>query len=196
MVGQTLSIIKTIITILILTTNVCCYALDFEVVSGQYIQENYVAQSKQTLSSSGDFTVVKELGIHWDNKLPIAYQTIMDDQQVLQIYANGQRQIVSDNNNPYFSTVANMIKSLFVLDDEALNIYFNKTILAENKYRYNVKDKNIKKFLEYVDIDMGSRGYISNMKIFYANKNTTEYRLDVKNISSTISVTQKKYFEK
>ncbi len=188
--ARTLSIL-----VLVFCISVYCYALDFETASGQYVQENYIAQSKQTLSSSGEFTVVKTLGIHWDNKSPMAYQTIMNDEHVLQIYPNGQKQIVSDNSNPYFSTVANMIKSLFVLDDEALSKYFNKTTLSQNKYKYTVKDNNIKKFLQSVEMILGNSGYIENMKIFYANKNTTEYKLEVKNISSNISDKQKSYFE-
>ncbi len=184
-----------IILISIFFVNTALYALEFEAISGEYTQENYIAKSKQTLVSSGDFTVLRSLGIYWDCQKPMSYQTIMTDESVVQINANGQKQIMTDNSNPYFDTVASMIKSLFMLDDVELAKYFDKTELARDKYKYSVKDRNVKKFLSEVEVTLDTNGYIENMKILYANKNTTEYKLNVKTISSTANAKQKGYFE-
>ncbi len=183
------------VSIILFCISLTLQALDFETANGNYIQENYIAKSKQTLISSGDFTVVRTMGIHWNCNKPMVYQTIMTDESVMQINANGQKQIITDNSNPYFDTVASMIKSLFMLDDDEISKYFDKTVLSSDRHKYSVKDRNVKKFLSEVEMTIGKNGYIENMKILYTNKNTTEYKLDVLNISSSISSKQRSYFE-
>jgi len=165
-------------------------------VKGSYIQKNYIAKTKKTLESSGDFVLSREHGITWYTKKPQKSITVMTEQKVLQVFPNGTEKELGNSGNPIFSSVALLTKSLFTQDTTVIERHLNVRQYKNGLLEYVPKDNTIASVIKKIELVNADNGYISSVVITYSNGDTTEYILSVSSFNDALTKDEIAYFEK
>ena len=165
-------------------------------VKGSYIQKNYIAKTKKTLESSGDFVLSREYGITWYTEKPQKSITVMTEQKVLQVFPNGTEKELGNSGNPIFSSVALLTKSLFTQDTTVIEQHLNVRQYKNGLLEYVPKDNTIASVIKKIELVNADNGYISSVVITYSNGDTTEYILSVSSFNDALTNDEIAYFEK
>lgn len=165
-----------------------------KLLKGNYKQIVYFNQNKKTFESSGDFFIAEGYGICWFTKEPKESITVMGEKSMSQIFPNGDKKIISDSNNVMFSKIANIIKSIFTYDENAIKDSFIESEDKKGNIVYSPKSEDLKKILNKIEVKISKEGYIEKIKMFNRN-GYTEYEMKVLYRGNEISDNEKKYFE-
>lgn len=182
--------------IAIFFTNILSFASTFEVIEGKYVQKNYASKKDKTLWASGNFLIVKSIGICWKTEKPIKYKTVMTDKEVFQVNEKGEKKTLTKRTSPYFETVSEITKSIFVSDKKTLAKYFTEKEITDKIYIYEPIEKNIKEIIKGVELHFDENMQIKNVKLLYINGDITEYELTAERTSNTVTNGEKEHFEK
>ena len=165
-------------------------------VKGSYKQKNYIAKTKKTLESSGDFVLSREHGITWYTQKPQRSITVMTEQKVLQVFPNGTEKVLGNAGNPIFNSVALLTKSLFTQDTAVIEQYLNMKQNKDGTLMYTPKDDTIASVIKKIELINADNGYIGSVIITYGNGDSTEYILSVSTFNDALTQDERAYFEK
>lgn len=168
--------------------------LNHKLIKGNYQQIVYLNRVKKPFKSSGEFFIANGYGICWFTKTPKESITVMSEKSIYQILPNGDKRIISDSSDALFSQIADIMKSIFSYDEEAIKDYFEE-IESENGIKtYIPKNEEFKKILNKIEVQISTEGYIERIKIFNIN-GYTEYIMNILYAGNEITDNEKKYFE-
>lgn len=165
-------------------------------VKGSYKQKNYIAKTKKTLESSGDFVLSREHGITWYTQKPQRSITVMTEQKVLQVFPNSTEKVLGNAGNPIFNSVALLTKSLFTQDTAVIEQYLNMKQNKDGTLMYTPKDDTIASVIKKIELINADNGYIGSVIITYGNGDSTEYILSVSTFNDALTQDERAYFEK
>lgn len=184
------------ILVFIFLVNSISFAQDLDVAKGVYIQKTNISANNKILTSSGDFIISKSTGIYWATKKPFVYETIMTNNEVVQISRTGEKKVLSKNDTAYFNTIAEIMKSIFTLDKNKMDEFFTEDKLSENTYKYKPKNRILRDTLDSVYISLTDENYIRSIELLYANNDKVEYILTFDKFEEFLSAEDKAHFEK
>lgn len=168
--------------------------LNHKLIKGNYKQTVYLNRVKKPFKSSGEFFIANGYGICWFTKTPKESVTVMGKKNIYQILPNGDKRIISDSSDALFSKIADIMKSIFSHDENAIKDYFDESEDENGIKIYIPKDNELKKVLNKIELEMSDKGYIKRIKIFNRN-GYTEYVMDILYAGNEITDNEKKYFE-
>jgi len=104
---------------------VCEKISRYNIIRGKFTQVKEDENTKKTYKSQGDFTIAKDFGIIWESAKPIKITNVAGKDYLLTILPSGKKQRIDGASNKTFIRTADLIRSVFSGDKDALMQYYD-----------------------------------------------------------------------
>lgn len=158
---------------------VCALLSEHPVTKGNFTQIKSVktARGSRELKSYGDFIFCPE-GIMWKTTKPFPSSMIVGKDFIIQIAADGTKNVTDTSNNQTFASVASTISAVFSNDYDNLTKAFNTSLTAQTDGNIKItlvpRDSTIASVLTSIDL-LVSGNQINGIVMTEASENSTSY---------------------
>jgi len=111
--------------------------------TGDFTQIKTISSNGRSLKSSGTF-IISRLGIMWKTEKPFPSALILTEEAMVQVAANGKKNVMSGKDNQTFSNISSTLSSVFSGDLTGLKKNFdcNFTDLGGGKWQLSLSPKD------------------------------------------------------
>lgn len=182
--------------------DVCKSLTSNKVTTGNFTQEKKAANLKRPLKSTGTF-IFSEDGIAWQNLKPFKTSTIVTKDSIIQITADGKKNVTDGKTNETFKSAAATLSSLFAGDKSALEkMFVIKSFEADAaswKMNLTPKDQTISQALKEISLSgkvSGKTTSLDGIKITQNETDSITYTLANQTYKQELSSDEKALFKK
>lgn len=172
---------------------------------GDFTQTKTIASNGRQLKSSGKF-IISPLGIMWKTEKPFPSSLILTKTSMIQISANGKKNIMDGKDNQLFENISTSLSSVFSGNLDALQTAFfcdfsNLFESGESKWRLTLKakDSTIASVMEKIVLSGSfasseNKAELQALEIFEASNNSIRYEFFNQKYPEELSADEKQNF--
>lgn len=106
--------------------------LSHPVITADFIQKRSLQGMAKPIVSSGSFIVSAEKGLYWSQVSPFQLTMVLTQDKLFQQVENGKPMIITAKGNPQVFQFNQLLSSLFSMNVQAVNKYFNTDLKEKN----------------------------------------------------------------
>ena len=166
------------------------------VTEGAFVQTRALAQIKKPLVSTGTFLVVRDLGVIWETRQPLAQTMRLTRGEILQTDGKNTLMQLKADKEPVVRVINKVLFSIFSGDIAVLAQWFDHTGKVDKgrwTLNFTPRDANLAKLMKRVDIS-GSKN-VERVSITSSAGDLTVIEFRVLHLSKQLSSDVKKRFE-
>ena len=169
-------------------------------MTGDFVQEKTISQLNRTLKSSGIF-IFSEKGIVWNTLKPFPSTMIVELTRVIQIKADGKRNVMDASQNQIFTSISKSLCAMFSGDEKELleNFEVDFKNVNDNWTLFLMpKDKSVSQILKKIEVSgkmQKNETQIDQILMIEANGETIKYNFYGQKFPEELTQNEKSFFE-
>ncbi|MCR5187613.1 MAG: outer membrane lipoprotein carrier protein LolA [Treponema sp.] len=170
------------------------------ITKGDFTQIKTINAKGRQLKSSGVF-IISELGIMWKTLKPFPSNLIVTENAMIQIAADGKKNVMSAADNQIFQNISKTLRSVFAGDSKELENSFNVDFENKDKGLWTViltpKDStiaSIMKSLELSGSSINSQVTLLSLEMQETSNNKIRYDFTNQTYPKELSADEKNIF--
>lgn len=140
--------------------------LNYPVITADFMQKRSLQGMKKPIISSGNFIVSVDKGLYWSQVSPFNLTMVLTKDKLLQQVENGKPEILTAKNNPQIFQFNQLLSSLFSMNIQDMNEYFNISMTENNGHWTLVLDPKKEPINKiFKKITLKGQGFINEVEL-------------------------------
>ena len=167
--------------------------------TGDFTLSKTIQTNGRKLKSTGKY-IISPIGILWNTEKPVSTSIILTKNSVVQIAANGNKSVLSGNDNQIFTGISETLSSVLSGDAAALRRNFTCSFTVNEKGEWTMslkpKDSTIAAVMNELTLSGSYNEYavMTSLVMAEASGNLLSYEFENQKFPEELSADEKKIF--